>query len=112
MTKANSENEERRLTDVDDTVVGDLPAALQSQYAEGGGLFGREEAEGGVSHVVRLQGELVEGGKQLSHRPHRLVRHVDTVAEREADDARCEAGPQSGLRQLVTTCQLQFKQRL
>lgn len=100
------------LTDVDDAVVGELPAGLQPENGQALGLLVGEEAQRGVRDVVRLQRELVERGQQLRHGAHRLVRDVDAVRERERDETRRQAGPQPRLRDLIAARQLQLEQRL
>ena len=82
-------------TYVDDPVVGDLPAGLQPQYVEGGGLLGAEVAERGVGDVVRLQVELVEGGEELRDGAYALVGHVDAVVDGDRDEARVQRRPQA-----------------
>ena len=84
-----------RVTYVDDTVVGDLPARLESEDVEGRRLLRTEVAEGRVGDVVGLQVELVEGGQKLRHRADALVRHVDAVVDGDGDEARVQRGPQA-----------------
>jgi len=47
------------LTNIYNAVVGELPARLQPERGQAVGLPGREESQGGVGDVVRLQRELV-----------------------------------------------------
>ena len=82
-------------TYVDDPVVGYLPAGLQPQYVECGGLLGAEVAERGVRDVVGLQVELVEGGEELRDCADALVGHVDAVVDGHGDEARVQRGPQA-----------------
>ena len=53
--------------------------------------------------MVGLEVELVQGGEQLGDGADALVRHVDAVANGQADQARMEAGPQTLLGDLVTS---------
>ena len=62
-------------------MVSDLPAGLEPQHVQGPRLFGREVGEGGVSHVISLQVELVQVGQQLGDGADALVSHVDAVLQ-------------------------------
>ncbi len=90
--------------DVDDAVVGDLPAGLQPEHVESARLLGAEVAEGGVRHVVGLQVELVERREELGDGADALVRHVDAVVDGDGDEARVEGGPQALLGDFVAPC--------
>ena len=100
------------LTYVDDTVVGEFPARLESEDAERVALLGGEVPQSGVRDVVGLQGELVEGGQKLGHGAHSLISDIDAVGEGEGHNPRCETRPQPRLRDLVTAGQFQFEQSL
>ena len=99
-------------TDINDTVVGEFPAGLESEDAEWVTLFRREVAQGSVRHVIRLQWELVERRQELGHCAHSLVGHVDTVRQGEGHNSRRQTCPQSRLRDLVASGQFQFEKRL
>ena len=92
---------------VDYAVVGDLPAGVKAEDAEGVALFGTEEGEGSVCHVICLQVQLVQRWQQLRYGAHRIVGDVDAVTNTERYDLWVEAGPQASLRDLVTTRELQ-----
>lgn len=100
------------VTDINDSVVRQLPAAVQPEHVEGVALLRREVTEGGVGDVVGLKGELVEGGQQLGDGADRLVRHVYAVGQGEGHYAGVEAGPETGLGYLVAACQLQLVEGL
>ena len=93
-------------------MVSDLPAGLQPQHIQGPRLLGRKVGEGGVSHVISLQVELVQVGQQLGDGADALVSHVDAVRQGEADQPGVEAGPEALLGDLVTAVDLQGVERL
>ena len=102
----------RSPTYIDEAVVCDLPAGLESQHVQGPRLLGREVGESGVCDVIGLQVELVEGGEELGDGTDALISHVDTVSQSEADQTRMEAGPEALLGDLVTAVDLQGVERL
>ena len=53
--------------------------------------------------MVGLEVELVQGGEELGDGADALVRHVDAVADGQADQPRLEAGPETLLSDLVTS---------
>ena len=110
------------LTNINEPMVGDLPAALQPQHIQCPRLLWGEVRERGVGDVVglrviisicfryfakeftvfgiifqpsHLEVELVEGGQELCDGADALVGHVDAVCDGEADEARVEAGPEA-----------------
>ena len=92
-------------TDINDSVVGEFPAGLESEDAEWVTLFRGEVAQGSVRHVVRLQWELVERRQKLGNCANRLVGHVDTVRQGQGHNSRRQTCPQTRLRDLVASCQ-------
>ena len=102
----------RSPTYIDEAVVCDLPAGLESQHVQGPRLLGREVGESGVCDVIGLQVELVEGGEELGDGADALVGHVDAVRQGEADQPGVEAGPEALLGDLVTAVDLQGVERL
>jgi len=82
-------------------VVGELPARMQPERGQAVGLPGREESQGGVGDVVRLQRELVEGWQHLSHGADRIIGHVYAIAQGQRHDSGRQTCPQAGLRDLV-----------
>ncbi len=57
--------------------------------------------------MIGLQVELLEGGEELGDGAHALVGHVDAIVDRERDEPGVEARPESLLRDLVATGDLQ-----
>ena len=62
--------------------------------------------------MVGLQAEFRQVGQQLRDGSDGVVRHVDAVADTERGEAGVQAGPQPGLREVVTARQLQVHQAL
>jgi len=93
-------------------VVGEFPARLQPERGEAVGLPGREEPQGRVSDVVRLQRELVQGGQHLGHGAYRVVGHVNAIAKGKRHDPGRQACPQARLGYLVAPDQLQLPNTL
>ncbi len=89
------------LTNVDDPVIGDLPAGLQPEHVERARLLWAEVGEGRVGDVVGLQVELVERGEELGDGADALVSHVDAVVDGDRDQAGVQGGPQALLSDLV-----------
>lgn len=89
-----------------------FPTALEPEYAQWRTLLWREEPQSGVRHVIRLQGELVQGGKELSHGAHSFVSDVDTVGEGQWDYPGGETSPQTSFRELVAARQLELEESL
>lgn len=81
------------LTNIYNAVVGELPARLQPERGQTVGLPGREESQGGVGDVVRLQRELVEGWQHLSHGADRIVGHIYAIAQGQRHDSGRQACP-------------------
>ncbi len=91
------------MHNINNTMVCDLPAGGQPQDAEGITLLGTEKGQGCVSHVVRLQVELIEGREELSYGTYGIIGNIDTITNTERDYLGIETGPQSGLRDFITS---------
>lgn len=82
-------------------MIGDFPTALQSQNIESTRLLGTEIAQCRISHVIRLQVELVERGEELSDGADAFVGYVDAVIDRDRDETGMKTRPQTLLRYFV-----------
>ena len=89
---------------MNDSLIGDFPARSELKFDETVGLFGGEEGERHVGHVIRLKVELDEIGKQLGDGAQRVVSDVDAVGDRQRRQTatRLETLPQARFSDFVT----------
>lgn len=71
------------LTDIYNSMVGELPARLQPERGQAVGLSGRKKSQSGIGDVVRLQREVIKSGQHLGDSADRVVGHVDAIAQRQ-----------------------------
>ena len=92
-----------------DSLIGDFPARSELKFDETVGLFGGEEGERHVGHVIRLKVELDEIGKQLGDGAQRVVGDIYAVGDRQRRQTptRLETLPKAGFRDFVTSCEME-----
>ena len=93
-------------------MVSDLPTWLKTQHVHGSCLLGREIGESWVGDMICLKVELIERRQELSDGADAFVSYVDAVADGQTDETGMEAGPETLLRDLVTTVYFQWVEGL